>query len=92
MNCARMPWVITWCDVARYVEQNALRAQLVLGAEEWRWLSLWGRSHGTAEERSLLAAWPIERPPDWVERVNHPNNESELESPRQSVQRGRPFG
>ena len=26
--------------VARYVERNALRAQLVLGAEEWRWSSL----------------------------------------------------
>ncbi len=27
-------------------------------------------SDGTAEEGSLLARWPIERPPDGVERVN----------------------
>jgi hypothetical protein len=46
------------------VERDALRAQLVLGAEEWRWSSLWSQGHGTAEERSLLATWPIERPPD----------------------------
>ena len=78
--------------VARYVERNALRAQLVLRAEEWRWSSLWRRCHGTADERSLLVLWPIESPPDWVERVNQTDDERELESLRQSVQRGRPFG
>jgi putative transposase len=78
--------------VARYVERNALRAQLVLRAEEWRWSSLWRHHKGTAEERALLAAWPIERPADWVERVNYTDNERELESLRLSVRRGRPFG
>jgi putative transposase len=77
--------------VARYVERNALRAQLVLGAEKWRWSSLWRHIHGTAEERSFLATWPTERPPDWVERVNRTDDERELESLRQSVHRGRPF-
>ncbi len=78
--------------VARYVERNALRARLVLRAEEWRWSSLWRHVHGTAEDRSVLAGWPIERPSDWVERVNLTDDESELESLRQSVHRGRPFG
>jgi putative transposase len=78
--------------VARYVERNPLRAQLVLRAEDWRWSSLWRRCHGAAEERSLLAAWPIERPPDWAERVNQNDNGKELDSLRQSVRRGRPFG
>jgi putative transposase len=55
---------------ARYVERNALRAQLVLRAEEWRWSGLWRQVHGTAEERSVLTTWPIARPPDWVDRVN----------------------
>jgi putative transposase len=54
--------------VARYVERNALRAQLVVRAEEWRWSSLWCHEHGTAEDRSILAAWPTERPPDWMDR------------------------
>ena len=40
----------------------------------------------------LLAAWPIERPPDWVKRVNQTDGRRELESLGQSVQRGRPFG
>jgi putative transposase len=79
--------------VARYVERNALRANLVLRAEEWRWSSLWRRCHGTAEERSLLATWPIDMPPDWLERVNRDDEvQEELESLRWSVQRGRPFG
>ncbi len=78
--------------VARYVERNALRANLVLRAEEWRWSSLWQRCHRTGEERSLLAAWPIDMPANWLERVNQTDDAQELESLRRSVQRGRPFG
>src|SRR5271157_5754969 len=36
--------------VARYVERNALRANLVLRAEEWRWSSLWQRCHPPGAE------------------------------------------
>jgi putative transposase len=78
--------------VARYVERNALRANFVLRAEEWRWSSLWRRSNGTAEERSLLAPWPLDVPADWIDRVNQTDDNEELESIRRSVQRGRPFG
>jgi len=78
--------------VARYVERNALRAKLVLRAEEWRWSSLWRRGHGTGEERSSLAAWPIDVPANGLERVNPTDDEPERESLGRSVQRGRPFG
>ena len=78
--------------VARSVERNALRANLVLRAEEWRWSSLWQRCHPTGEERSLLAAWPIDMPANWLERVNQTDNAQELEALRRSGQRGRPFG
>jgi len=78
--------------VARYVERNALRANLVVRAEEWRWSSLWRRSCGTAEEQAVLAAWPLEVPRDWLERVNRADTEKELEVLRRSVQRGRPYG
>ena len=81
------PWV-----VARYVERNALCPNLVLRAEEWRWSSLWQRCHPTGEERSLLAAWPIDMPANWLEWVNQTDNAQELEALRRSVQRGRPFG
>jgi putative transposase len=78
--------------VARYVERNALRANLVLRAEEWRWSSLWRRVHGTKEEPSLLADWPIGQQSNWLDWVNQAETEQELEALRQSVQRGRPFG
>ena len=78
--------------VARYIERNALRANLVLRAEEWQWSSLWRRSLGTPEECSLLSGWPIDRPANWLERVNLTDNEQELDSIRRSVHRGRPFG
>ena len=78
--------------VARYVERNALRANLVLRAEEWRWSSLWRRYQGTREEKSLLARWPVELPRNWTERVNQADDGRELEALRRCVQRGRPYG
>jgi putative transposase len=79
-------------DVARYAERNALRADLVLRAEGWRWSSLWRRNHGNEDARSLLAAWPIDTPADWLERVNRSDDNEVLEALRRSVWRGRPFG
>jgi len=78
--------------VARYVERNALRANLVLRAEEWRWSSLWSRCGGGVEEKAVLAGGPLDLPKDWAERVNRADNEKELEALRRSVQRGRPYG
>ncbi len=40
----------------------------------------------------ICSPWPVEMPEDWVERVNQPENEKELEALRRSVQRGRPYG
>ena len=78
--------------VARYVERNALRAKLVKHAENWRWSSLWRRDQEDAKLAAWLSAWPVERPRDWISRINRPDNALELESLRLSVQRGRPFG
>ena len=74
--------------VAQYVERNAFRANLVLRAEEWRWSSLWRRCQGTQQEQSLLARWPVEVPPNWVERVNQADDGRELEALRRCVKRG----
>ncbi|ULA64754.1 MAG: Y1Tnp domain-containing protein [Nitrospira sp.] len=78
--------------VARYVERNALRAHLVTRAEDWRWSSLWRRDQQDHQLTNWLSDWPVDRPRDWVARVNRPQTASELDALRVSVQRGRPFG
>lgn len=79
-------------NVARYVERNAVRANLVQRAEAWRWGSLYRWLRGSAEDKSLLAAWPLARRPGWVDHVNAPLTEAELTAVRRSVQRGNPLG
>lgn len=78
--------------VARYVERNALRANLVRRAEKWRWGSLYRWLRNTADDRRLLAAWPLPRKASWVDYVNAAQTEAELHAIRRSVQRGSPFG
>ena len=42
--------------------------------------------------REILAEWPIERPADWVQRVNSALSAGELKRLCCSVMRNRPFG
>jgi REP-associated tyrosine transposase len=76
--------------VCRYVERNPLRANLVSRAELWKWSSLWTWNRAAATVP--LAKWPVPRPADWVEQVNAPQTEAELNAVRRSVVRSRPFG
>jgi len=76
--------------VCRYVERNALRANLVEHAEDWRWSSLWHRLH--PGRFMHLADWPVGQPDDWVSRVNQPHTAAELAGLHASVRRGLPFG
>lgn len=59
---------------------------LVKRAEDWR------RQNGDEEARSLLSAWPLPEPSDWVRQVNAAQTEAESTAPRRSVSRGSPFG
>lgn len=79
-------------QVARYVERNALRANLARQAEAWRWSSLWRRCQEDKELRALLGEWPLPIPDNWVDLVNQPQTEAELEAIRRCVQRGQPYG
>lgn len=79
-------------QVMRYVERNALRAELVDRAEAWRWGSLWRRLHGTPEQRAILGPWPVAKPRQWAQLVNEPQHETEVKSLRKCVVRGQPFG
>lgn len=74
--------------VLRYVERNALRAELVARAEDWKWSSLpaWLGGDG------LLWRDIDVRAEGWLERVNEPLSAGDFQRLRLSVDRGRPFG
>src|SRR5262249_22814758 len=78
--------------VCRYVERNAVSADLVNDARKWRWSSMWAGEHGDEKLRALLCDWPVDRPPDWPRLVNTPLTVKELERLQLSIDRGRPFG
>lgn len=75
--------------VWRYVERNALRANLVKRAEDWRWSSAYLRQQ---QKAAWLSAGPVALPADWLEHVNGAQTEGELAALRRSVARGAPFG
>jgi len=78
--------------VIRYVERNAKRAKLVDRAIDWPWGSAWIRSHGDDELKALLSDWPVDRPRNWNELLNHAQNAREEEAVRTSLKRNRPLG
>jgi putative transposase len=75
----------------RYVERNPLRAGLVERAEQWRWSGLWDWAHG-ANDGIPLSPWPIPRPNNWIEFVNQPQTEAEVDAIRKCIRRGIPYG
>jgi putative transposase len=79
-------------SVARYIERNPLRANLVKSALDWRWSSLWSREFAMASKRALLSEWPVLQPGDWLKWINEPQTEAELTALRKCLQRGAPYG
>lgn len=78
-------------QVARYVERNALRANLVTRAEDWRFCSLWRRAR-PASGRVPIADWPLPVPRLWSQYVNQPQSEAEVSAIRKCLSRGQPYG
>ena len=74
----------------RYVERNPLRAKLVEEAVAWRWSSLWHRADGN--QAGLVDDGPVVLPRRWLQQVQSPQTDAELEVLRRSVVRGSPFG
>ena len=79
-----------YLTVLRYVERNALRANLVERAEDWDWTSLKLRRDKVPPE--FLVPGPVGLPRNWRQLVNKPLTEAELTALRNSVNRGAPFG
>ena len=77
--------------VLRYVERNALRANLVERAQLWPWSTLSMRQPG-ATRPPWLSEWPVYEPPDWTQIVNQPETEEHLAALRRSAWRGTPYG
>ena len=77
-------------SVLRYVERKPLRASLVARAEAWQWSSL------PSWLEPPLLPWldpgPVPRHTSWLEHVQLPQTEAELEALRRSVERGAPYG
>jgi putative transposase len=78
--------------VVRYVERNALRANLVARAEQWRWSSLCQRGRENGILSALLHPWPLPEPAHWTRLVNQAQTSGEVEAVRRAVVRGSPFG
>ena len=72
------------------MERNALRANLVRQADEWRWSSFYRWLHGSAEEKRLLSAWPVRRKTNWLQHVTAPQTEGESAAVRRIVERSMP--
>ncbi len=75
---------------ARYVERNALTANLVERAEAWRWGSLSNWCGG--DSKIELSTWPFRRSAKWVERANLALTAKEIKQFKKSIERGCPFG
>jgi len=76
--------------VCRYIERNALRANLCSMVESWKWSSAWQLRDGACPV--TLYRWPVARPAHWLDYLNEPQSEVELAAIRHSVSHGRPYG
>ncbi|MDB5386055.1 MAG: rayT [Planctomycetaceae bacterium] len=78
--------------VMRYVERNPQRANFVERAEDWTWSSAHARLLLVDERRWLSIPTEPALPDGWRTWVNTPATEAEVESLRNSVRKGLPFG
>ena len=76
--------------VCRYVEANALRAGMVDRAEDWPYGGLSSRSGRSG--KVSVSPWPVDRPRDWAKLVNAMVDDGALDSLRESVNGGKPYG
>ena len=81
--------LLTLC---RYVERNPLRAGLVARAEHWPWGSLAKSAAVPTADHPPLHPWSIQRPDDWIERVNAAMSPAEEDAVVRSIRRSQPFG
>jgi putative transposase len=74
--------------VARYVEGNAVLAELVERAGDWMWSSAFKVARQDGRFVEFLSSWPMERPQNWIEWINEPDKAFELYDLRSCAQGG----
>ena len=75
-----------------YVERNPLRAGLVKSLRDWKWSSYYKRSFGTPLQQKLLATKSIAWPENYEQTLTLPEEKEKLETIRNSINRGKPYG
>jgi putative transposase len=78
--------------VIRYVERNPLRANLVKRAQDWPHGSLAARLRDRDPRQEILSPWPIDIPTDYLQWVNQPQTQTEIDALQTAIRRNRPFG
>jgi putative transposase len=76
--------------IMRYVEPNPVRARIVRLAQRYPWSSI--AKNVPMENPPALHPGPVKRDKNWIDWVNTPLTEAELETVRKSVHRGTPYG
>ena len=76
--------------VLRYIERNPVRASMVARAEDWRWSS--ARAWIESLRSPCVEAGPVTRPQPWLNWLNEPMTDTEMQRIRRSVNRNAPFG
>jgi len=74
--------------VMRYVERNPLRANLVESAAHWDWSSI----GNNGPDLSLIAEGPVAKPDNWLEFVDAPQTQDEIDALRRCSAKNAPFG
>jgi putative transposase len=75
--------------VLRYIERNAVRADLAERADDWDWgsASVQGRGLGI-----VIADWPLPKPDSWLDFVNDHEPVVDLDFIRTQTASGEPIG
>ena len=79
-----------YLTVLRYVESNALRANLTDRAEHWKWSSWYASKQ--LDLFPFLAPGPVQRPRNWRALLNKEQPKKELDQIHLSINRKRPLG
>ena len=78
-------------NVARYIERNPLRANLIERSQDWRWSSV--HAHRCAENDPLVSVSPmLRRISDWDNYLSGTDSSKIVDAIREHSRTGRPIG